>query len=363
VFSLPLRNPPRRIAWFLTAHGFGHGVRASALLQALPSDVEVTLYTALPESFFKEELGRAFRVVACALDCGCVQRDSVEINVPATLARYAEIEDRRAALVSPLAGRLRDERVDLIIGDIPPLAFPLASQAGIPSLALCNFSWVDIYAPYVEAYPAYAPMLARMRRDYARADAQLRLFPHFGEALTARVEELGLVCRPGSPRKVELAMRLGLDPNKKWCLVYLGNYGFAGVAWDRLADFSDWEFMGLYPLTQAPNYHLVSKDPTLRYADLTASADLVLGKLGYGLVAECLTHGTPILFVGRHDFGEYPVLKQLVEERGLGCEIPLSAVKTLELKPYLRRAEALKPEKMAAGGTARFLEILGFPTG
>lgn len=364
--SSPLtrNNPPRHIAWFLTAHGFGHGVRTSALLHSLPQDAEVTLYTALPEAFFREELNRPFRVVPCELDCGCVQPDSVTVDISATLSRYAEIESRRESIIPVLADRMRDEKVDLVIGDIPPLAFSLARQAGLPSWAICNFSWADIYAPYVQTHPSFQPMLGRMRTDYALATKHLRLFPHFGDALCPEPEELGVVCREGISRREELAGRIGLNPAKKWCLVYLGNFGLEGMVWERLADFPDWEFFGLYPLSPSvPNYHRVEKDPSLRYADLTASANLVLGKLGYSLVAECLAHGTPILFPGRSDFAEFHMLKHLVEERTLGKEIPLDDLKALRLELFLNPTAALRPEKMEAEGRKRFLELLGFRNG
>ena len=59
---LPARNPERslsgasgsrqalpdqKIAFFLSGHGFGHGVRNSAVIEALPADVEVDIYTSL----------------------------------------------------------------------------------------------------------------------------------------------------------------------------------------------------------------------------------------------------------------------------------------------------------------------------
>src|SRR6185503_9883976 len=101
----------------------------------------------------------------------------------------------------------------------------------------------------------------------------------------APLEDIGLVCRPGISRREEFARRFGLDAGKRWATVYIGTFGLQGADWKRLADFRDWEFIGLDPLPGAPaNYHVIRKDPSLRYADLTASCDLVLGKLGYGLV-------------------------------------------------------------------------------
>ncbi len=337
-------------------------MRAAALMQAIPQATEIDLYTELPASFFREELARPFRRIACALDCGCVQRDSTSVDIDATLERYADIDARRDALLPPLAERLRADGVDLVIADIPPLAFPLAQRAGLPSLAIGNFSWVDIYADYVVARPAYRPLLESMRADYAEAGALLRLAPGFGAALTGTVFELGIVCRPGHPQRPALARRLGLDPGKKWCLIYLGNYGFEGAHWERLGDFADWEFLGLYPLEGAsPNYHRFEKDPSLRYADLTASVDLVLGKLGYGLVAETLTHGTPVLFVPRRDFAEHALLKEVVEDGGLGLEIPLEELKEMRMQAYLVRAAEMRQAPREAPGVSRFLRLLGWP--
>jgi hypothetical protein len=350
---------PRRIAWFVSGHGFGHGVRATVLLNALPPDVEVTFYTTLPESFFRENSARNVRIVACELDCGCVQPDTISVDILATLQRYAAIEGGRAAILPPLVERLKDEGTELVVGDIPPLCFPLAREAALPSLALCNFSWLDIYEPYVRKYPAYRPLLDRMRADYQLADKHLRFVPFFGESLAPDTEELGLVCRTGSLRRSELARLCGLDERKKWCLVYVGKYGLAGIPWARLAELDDWEFLGLDPLDGAPgNYHRLFKDPSLGYADFTASADLVVGKLGYSLVCECLTAGTPILFLRCDDFAESAALAEVVLERNLGRELPLSDLKTLHLRPHLDRAQALEPRRMRSEGVAKFLSVL-----
>jgi L-arabinokinase len=351
-----------RLAFFLSGHGFGHGVRNAALIEALPREVEVTLFTSLPEAFFREELHRPWRLAPCEIDCGCLQTSTVDVDVDATLACYAEIESRREEHAERLVPLLREARPDLVIGDIPPLAFPLAKAAGIPSWSLCNFTWLDIYRPYVESRPRYRDMLRRMEEDYAQADRRLRLYPYMdGEALKG-AEDAGMLCRPGTDRRAGFAERFGLDPRKKWALVYVGSYGLEGVAWGNLARYSDWEFMGLYPLEGAPaNYRLVRKDPSFRYADLTASCDLVLGKLGYGLVTECLSQAKPVLFLGRKDFDEFHMLKSLVEGEGLGREITLDAFRRVDIGDELRMLTAMPREPRKADGLGRILAKLGFP--
>ena len=349
------------VAYFLSGHGFGHGVRNSAVIEALPPEVEVTLFTSLPEAFFHEELHRPFRIIPCEIDCGCLQSSTVDVDVEATLARYSELDSKRDEAIRTFAPMLQSLGVDLVIGDIPPLAFPIAKAAGLPAWAMYNFTWIDIYRPFIERHSQYRPLLAKMEADYALADRRLRLFPFMDGGMPGAVEDVGMLCRPGLDRRLEFAERFGFDAKKKWALIYVGSYGLDGVEWGNLARYSNWEFMGLYPLKGAPsNYHVIKKEPSFRYADLTASCDLVLGKLGYGLVAECLSQGKPVLFLGRVDFAEYPMLKELVEGLGLGREVSLADFRKVDIGKALSELTAQPPKPRPAVALARILGKMGF---
>jgi hypothetical protein len=350
-----------KIAFFLSGHGFGHAVRQSALIEALPPAAEIDIYTSIPADFFRDEVRRPVRVIPCEIDCGCLQTDTVEVDVEGTLARYLEIETDRAGHIARYAPLLRASGAGLCVVDTAPLAFPIAKAAGIPAWSICNFTWLDIYAPYVARHPRYRDMFARMRGDYALADRHLRLFPYMTGNADWPVEGVGLVCRPGQSRREDFARRFALDPDRKWCLIYVGSFGLEGVDWARLARYPDWEFMGLYPLQGAPaNYRFLKKDLSFRYADLNASCDLVLGKLGYGLVAECLAQAKPVLFLGRKDFAEFELLKALVQERGLGREIPLERFMQADFGEDLEALAAQEREPLLATGVADILRKMGY---
>jgi hypothetical protein len=203
-------------------------------------------------------------------------------------------------------------------------------------------------------------MLLRMEDDYAQADCHLQLYPGLESRPAGAVEQAGLLCRPGRARRAEFAAKFGLDPAKRWALVYVGSHGLGGIAWRDLGRHPEWEFLGLYSLPGAPaNYHVLVKDPSFGYADLTASCDLVLGKLGYGLVAECLALGKPILFMGRTGFREFPLLKEVVESRGLGLEIPLVRFLALDFQEELAILTARTPAPMEALGLRHILGKMG----
>jgi len=326
----------KKIAYFITGHGYGHGVRSSIIINALPAETEIYLLTSLAEEFFRGELTRPFHYIFHEMDCGCLQPDTVAVDILGTLKKYAALEARRKKLLDHAATLLKKLNIDLVIGDVPPLAFPIARQAQIPSLAVANFTWADIYAPYIEQYPQFSDLLDTLRQDYLQADHVLWSWPHLTNTVFPKVTEIGPLFRQGQSRRELLADRFGLNPDKKWCLVYIGNYGLEGIAWERLSDFSDYEFLGLYALQGAPsNYHLLTHTIDYRYADLTASADIVLGKLGYNLVAECLSLGKPVIFLKRQDFCEYDVLKQPLIERQQGIEIDITQLRQLTFKTEL----------------------------
>lgn len=336
----------QRILYFITGHGYGHGVRSSTIINQLPADKEIYILTTLPQKFFFEELTRPFHYLSREIDCGCVQHNTVEIDILATLEKYAQLNQKRTVLITEIAGLLRQLKIDLVIGDIPPLAFPIARQAGLPSLAITNLTWADIYEPYVELYPYFSYLLEQIREDYAQTDQAFWLWPCLESQVFQRAESVGLLFREGHSCRELLAGRFGLNPDKKWCLVYIGNYGLEGIAWKRLEQFTDYEFFGLYPLQNAPkNYHLIIKDTSYHYADLTASADVVLGKLGYGLLSECLGLGKPVLFVSRENFREYDALKQPLSEREQGVEISPQQLQMLDIYSALEQlvAKAYKP--------------------
>ena len=69
---------------------------------------------------------------------------------------------------------LRELGAGLIVGDIPPLAFAVGAAAGIPSIAIGNFTWDWVYSEYprVRLAPSLLPAI---RGAYAKASMALRL--------------------------------------------------------------------------------------------------------------------------------------------------------------------------------------------
>src|ERR1051326_5988230 len=81
-------------------------------------------------------LGRSVAVEHAVVDTGMSQIDSLHIDEDDTArhaAAFYDSFDRRVAAEADALGRIQ---ADLVVGDIPPLAFAAAAAAGLPSIAV-----------------------------------------------------------------------------------------------------------------------------------------------------------------------------------------------------------------------------------
>ncbi|MGA2506977.1 MAG: hypothetical protein ABSF80_05820 [Chitinispirillaceae bacterium] len=323
------------IIYYVTSHGYGHGVRTVAICNEFSKNVRITFRTALPEAFFREEVRRDFSYTAASFDCGCIQKDSLSIDIEKTLSTYRTIAASNASLLENESQWCSVQKADAIVSDIVPFAFEVAHACGIPSAAVSNFTWYDIYKEYVRLFPGYQHDLEKIRTQYAGATLALALEPAMPMTCFKKLTAVPLVGRQGRNRRAELFKKYGIAANKHLGLMYFGHPGIAGIELHKLPDFIDWEFLGISPIESAPaNYHTVPK-ADFPYQDLAASADLMICKIGYSAVAEAMIHGTPMLYLPRDDFAEYPVLDAAVRSWGNGYRLSREAFIALDWKQTL----------------------------
>jgi hypothetical protein len=287
------------IAFYISGHGFGHASRDIEVINALAArrpDLHFIVRTELPHWFF-ETARAALDLEWCQTDTGVVQVDSLHLDEDETARRasvfYADF-DRR---VDEEAALLRERRAALVVGDIPPLAFTAASQAGIPSIAIGNFTWDWIYAGYPIFARVARQVVARLARAYADATAALRLPLNGGfQSMAAVTTDIPFVARRSARDPESTRRTLGVPQDRPMVLASFGAYGAA------------------LPLDALKNSHaftVVTFDRPphgLMYQDIVAAADVVVSKPGYGIVSECIANDTALLYTSRGHFVEYDVL-------------------------------------------------------
>lgn len=338
------------IFYYVTSHGYGHGVRTCSIANSLPHNYNITFRTTLPEHFFKEEMKREYNYISGEFDCGCLQSDGVTTNVKATLRHYEQIAARNRDIIDNEIALCKSLEIEGIIGDITPFAFEIAARCNIPSVAISNFSWYDIYNEYIADNQEFTPALDRIKEQYGSADLLIALSPALAMSYFKKRIDVGLVGRKGHDLKDKIISKYNLDPSKKTGLIYVGNFGMHTAQWKKLETFTDWQFVGVYPLPGDPsNFHLINKDH-FRYQDLVASTDAMISKLGYGSVSECMLNGKPLIYLPRMLFAEYPVLEKAVYDWGGGIKIDTVSFYDLDWNEALDKAVHMRLEPVISSG-------------
>lgn len=307
------------VLFYVSGHGFGHASRVVEVVNALRRnrpDLEIAVRTSARRWLFDLTLTRPVVFEDAEVDTGIVQRDSLRLDEAATVEAaerfYATFDERIAheAIVVAAHG------ARLVVGDIPPLAFPAAARAGVPGIALGNFTWDWIYRGY-DGWTEGAT-LGRIGDAYAAARAAWRLPMSGGFSSIHPVIDVPFIARRSCRGRDDTRTQLGLPALQPLVLFSFGGLGLEVEFPDlRRANFTvittgshagaavsrrD-ERTGAIQLDEARLY-----DMGLRYEDLVAAADIVLTKPGYGIIAECIANETAMLYTSRGRFVEYDVL-------------------------------------------------------
>jgi L-arabinokinase len=306
------------VVFYVTGHGFGHAVRQISIVNALSQrrpDVPVVVRTSVAPWLFSRSVRASVRLEAGAVDTGAVQRGSLDVDIPATLAAaqafYAGSDawiDREASFLSGAGARL-------VVADIPPLPIAAARRAGIPAIAISNFTWDWIYEDY-DARRLAPGLVETIEAHYACADEGWRLPMHGGFASIAALRDLPLVARVARQPRGVVRATLGLPTDRPLVLVSLGGYGAGGVdlrtAAASLRGVADVVATSYDAFTPGNGVHRVDETAMygqrIRYEDLVAAVDVVASKPGYGIISDCAANGTALLYTDRGRFREYDVL-------------------------------------------------------
>jgi hypothetical protein len=290
------------IVFYVTGHGFGHASRSIELLNELAArrpDARLIVRTTTPEWLFRATAPAHVEVMRVETDVGVAQLDSLNVDERETVRRavdfYATFDRRVEAEAAFLSGA----RATIVVGDIPPLAFAAAARAGVPSVAVGNFTWDWIY----RAYDTFASngdgarVIDVVRGAYTTATRALRLPLHGGfDAMPAVTIDIPFIARRSKRDPAETRQLLGIGSDRPFVL----------------ASFSAADLDLPYQQIAAAEHLTVlapEREPPapLTYPDLVAAADVVISKPGYGIVSECVANGTPLLYTSRGRFAEYDV--------------------------------------------------------
>lgn len=298
----------------ITNHGFGHATRAAAIaatVQALLPDIHLILTTTAPRWLLEGYIQGDFTHRQRAFDIGVVQADSFQMDKAATLEKLQQIHATAAEQITTEAAFLNEAGVQLVLGDIPPLATRIAQAAGVPCWMMSNFGWDFIYRPWGGAFEPAADWIAEC---FGQCDRLFRL--PFHEAMTAfpTIEDVGLT--GGTPRHEPEVLRSQWSltaPQERTVLLTFGGLGLQQIPYDRLEIWTDWQFLTFDQA--APDLPNLFKVPPRQYrpVDVMPLCSRVVSKPGFSTFSEACRLDIPIITLTRADFAESALLLQGIQ--------------------------------------------------
>ncbi|MBN8559700.1 MAG: glycosyl transferase [Leptolyngbya sp. UWPOB_LEPTO1] len=300
----------------ITNHGFGHATRAAAIaaeIQRLDPEIVLILATTAPRSVLEAYIPGNFIHRPRALDVGIIQQDSLIMDKPATLEKLREIRSRQQATIASEANFILQNKAGLVLGDIPPLAAPIAKAAGVPGWMMSNFGWDFIYRDWGGEFLEMADWISDC---FSQCDRLFRMPFHESMQAFPTVTDVGLTGVAPRFEAAEVLAKFNLTdtPKEKIILVTFGGLGLDRVPYENLTHLSDYQFLCFD--NNAPDLPNLIKvdDRFYRPIDLMPICGRLLSKPGYSTFSEACRYEIPVMTVTREGFAESPILLEGIQD-------------------------------------------------
>jgi hypothetical protein len=301
------------IVFYISGHGFGHASRSIEVINALVDrrpDLDVIVRSSVAPWLVGLTAREGVRLESVECDTGVVQIDSLHLDARETIRRAGAFMATLPARLATEARRLQDAGAVLVVADLPALGIAAACAAGLPAIALGNFTWDWIYADY-DGGQDVADAIAEI---YAKTTLALRLPMWGGFATMADVRDVPFVARRSRRQAAEVRQALGLRPEARLALVSFGGHGTDRIDLEALSRLRDFTAVIAGPSSTLVIGSLVTLNEDdlyargFRYEDLVKAVDVVVTKPGYGIIAECVANDAALVYTSRGHFVEYDVL-------------------------------------------------------
>ena len=308
----------------ITNHGFGHAVRISSvanLIQQMCPDILLIMVTTAPRWLLESYISGDFIYRPRSFDVGVIQSDSITMDKETTLKKLQEIKKKERSIIAGEVNFIKQNRVDLLLADIPPIAAKIAQLANIPCWMLSNFGWDFIYRSWGGEFLEIADWISE---SFAQCKRLFRLPLHEPMSAFPNIVDVGLT--GGIPRyqPEEIKAKFEIHTEKeKTILLTFGGLGLDKIPYENISGFPDWQFMTFDSNSpELPNLINLKKEsgkkdinlPNIRPVDLMPICGRIVSKPGYSTFAEALRLETPIVSLVREGFAESKLLLEGIQD-------------------------------------------------
>ena len=289
----------------ISNHGFGHTTRTAVVantIKKLCPEILVIIATTTPRWLLESYIDGYFIHRPRAFDLGVVQADCLTMNRQVTLEKLLEIRQNQNSIISSEANFIRQNRVNLILADIPFLVSKIARIADVPCWMMGNFGWNLIYRDWGGEFLEIADWVDEC---YSQSSRLFRLPFHEDMSIFPNITDVGLIS--SSPRYTEEDIRSnwGIDtPPEKTILFTFGSFGLQSIPYSNIRRFFGWKFITFdKSAPDLPNLIKIN-DPKWRPVDLMPVCGRLVSKPGFSTFAEAIKLGIPITSIKHGSFAE-----------------------------------------------------------
>jgi hypothetical protein len=334
-------------------HGYGHIAQTAPVVNALRArlpGMHVVIESAAPHAVLARHFAMPFEHIESGTDFGMVMRDSLDVDVTASHARYVAQIARWEAQLEAAAERLRRHRPALVFANVPYLPLLAARRNGCPALAMCSLNWAEIYLPYCSDYPGAADVHAHLLDAYRSARTFILPAPSMPMPALANTVGVGPIARIGRGDPSRLRASLGVGSRTRVVAVFMGGVPtpLPLARWPRVADVH-W-LVGGCDRPERPDMTPLDR-MRMPYIDVVSSCDALITKPGYGGFVEAACNAIPVLYVEREGWPESPYLVAWLTQHACCLALDRSALATGEVRSRLEELWALpsRPALMPRG--------------
>lgn len=323
-------------------------------LKSISPEFHSHLFTTAPQGLFSSL--DDYTLHHEPIDIGVVQDSALTVDIPATIARLAEMLPYCPESLAELAARCAG--CSFILCDIAPIAIAVGQRSGIPTVLLENFTWDWIYEPYCERHPELRQHVKFLAELFPQANYRIQTEP------LCREKNRDIVCGPIFRQirmhQEEVRTRLQVA-GRSLILITLGGIAQKLPELRRLEEQQDLFFViAGQPHTEqvTDNCLLLQRDADVSHPDLIGAADLVVCKAGYSTIAECRQAGARVVVIDR-DYPESRILQDFVKKVLGGVLVSPALYERGEWLPFarelLRRRQPAPAAENGADKAADFL--------
>ena len=298
----------KKILFYVSEHGLGHLTRSIALIRELEKEAQIMIRNS-NESFLKKAVP-SIPAFSGKTDQGpIISENSISIDWKKTFNSITDWYSNFNSNVENEYNFIKKMKPDVIISDISPIPLSASKKFDIQSIAISNFTWLDIFSK-LDNFD-----LNPIQESYENTSLCIKLPLSTSMDVFKQKKQVGIVCKLPTDNNSSIRKRLNIDPSKFLILINLPKFFTV-----TLKNFKNFQVVSTGAKTSSKNTMFI--EPWIEGQNLINSSDLVISKCGYGMISECLTTGTPFQLIADELHPEQNAMLKHLSDYGIHNTIP-----------------------------------------